>query len=94
LRQLRNKLIFGDNPSGEIFYVDADHLPQGGQDSIRRILFDDQGTRKTLLQLIQEKNKLQGKTPARRADMRMNLGPHGEVFVMNKADGTIRLMVP
>lgn len=94
VRQLRNKLIFGDNPSGEIFYVDADHLPQGGQDSIRRILFDDQGTRKTLLQLIQEKNKLQGKTPARRADMRMNLGPHGEVFVMNKADGTIRMLVP
>jgi hypothetical protein len=31
IRQLTNKLIFGDNPSGELFYVDADNLPKGGQ---------------------------------------------------------------
>jgi hypothetical protein len=44
--------------------VDADNLPKGGQDAIRRILFDDHGTTKTLLQLIQEKNKSEGKRPA------------------------------
>jgi glucose/arabinose dehydrogenase len=49
IKQLTNKLIFGDNPSGELFYVDADDLPKGGQDSIRRILFNDKGTTKTLL---------------------------------------------
>ena len=38
IRQLANLLIFGDNPSGEIFYVNADKLPNGGQDAIRRIL--------------------------------------------------------
>ena len=92
--QLTNKLIFGDNPSGELFYVDADTLPKGGQDSIRRILFNENGKTKTLLELIQEKNASQGKTPARRADMRMNLGPRGEIFVLNKADGTIRLLAP
>ena len=90
--QLRNKLLFGDNPSGEIFYVDADHLPHGGQDAIRRVLFDDHGTTKTLLQLIQEKNRAQGRTPARRADMRFNVGPRGRIFVMNKMDGVIREM--
>jgi hypothetical protein len=94
IKQLTNKLIFGDNPSGELFYVDADHLPKGGQDSIRRILFDDNGTTKTLLQLIQEKNLSQGRPPAKRADMRVNLGPQGKIFVLNKADGTIRLIVP
>lgn len=94
VKQLTNKLIFGDNPSGEIFYVDADHLPKGGQDAIRRVLFDDGGTTKTLLQLIQEKNKSQGRRPAKRADMRMNLGPDGKIFVMNKMDGTIRLLLP
>jgi hypothetical protein len=92
--QLTNKLIFGDNPSGEIFYVDADHLPQGGQDAIRRILFDDKGTTKTLLQLIQEKMAAQGKTPAKRVDMRINLGQAGKIFVMNKFDGVIRVMAP
>ena len=94
IKQLTNKLIFGDNPSGEIFYVDADNLPKGGQDSIRRILFNDNGTAKTLLQLIQERNRSQGKTPARRTDMRFNLGPQGKIFVLNKADGAIRVLVP
>ena len=94
LKQLRNKLLFGDNPSGEIFYVDADHLPEGGQDAIRRVLFDEHGTAKTLLQLIQEKNKLQSRIPATRTDMRFNLGQPGKLYVMNKADGVIRLMAP
>ena len=44
--QLSNLLIFGDNPSGEIFYVSADKLPNGGQDAIRRILFNDKGKRR------------------------------------------------
>jgi hypothetical protein len=94
IKQLTNKLIFGDNPSGEIFYVDADNLPKGGQDAIRRILFDDKGTTKTLLQLIQDKNKSQGKTPATRADLRLGIGPQGRIFVLNKMDGVIRLIVP
>jgi Glucose / Sorbosone dehydrogenase len=92
--QLANKLLFGDNPSGEIFYVNADELPKGGQDAIRRVLFNDKGVSKTLLQLIQEKNAAQGKTPATRADMRFGEGPNGQIFILNKRDGTIRLLVP
>jgi glucose/sorbosone dehydrogenase len=92
--QLTGMLLFGDNPSGEIFYVNADKLPQGGQDSIRRILFNDKGVAKPLLQLIKEKNAVQGKTPATRADLRFGPGPNGQIFVLNKRDGTIRLMVP
>lgn len=92
--QLTNKLLFGDNPSGEIFYVDADNLPTGGQDAIRRVLLVEKGTPKTLLQIIQEKNVSQGRTPAKRTDMRMNLGPDGKIFILNKMDGTIRLLVP
>jgi glucose/sorbosone dehydrogenase len=94
IKQLTNKLIFGDNPSGEIFSVDADNLPKGGQDSIRRVLFNDNGASKTLLQLIQDKNKAQGKSPATRADLRLGVGPQGQLFVLNKRDGTIRLLVP
>ena len=87
-------MIFGDNPSGEIFYVDADNLPNGGQSAIRRILFNDKGTRKTLLQLIAEKNAQQKKEPAARADLRFGDGPQGQIFVLNKRDGVIRLLVP
>lgn len=94
VKALTNKLIFGDNPSGEIFYVDADDLPKGGQDPIRRILFNDKGAKKTLLELIKEKNTAQGKTPAVRADLRFGMGPQGQIFVLNKRDGIIRLIVP
>ena len=92
--QLTNLLLFGDIPSGEIFYVNADKLPNGGQDAIRRILFNDNSVSKTLLQLIKEKNAQQGKPAATRADMRFGLGPDGQIFVLNKGDGIIRLLVP
>jgi hypothetical protein len=94
VKALQNLIIFGDNPSGEIFYVSADKPPAGGQGQIRRILFDDKGTNKTLLQLIREKNAAQGKPPAARADVRLGRGPNNQIFVLNKRDGVIRLLVP
>lgn len=94
IKQLQNLLLFGDNPSGEIFYVNADKLPDGGQDQIRRIMFDDHGTNKTLLQLIREKNAAQGQKPAPRADLRFGRGAGNRIFVMNKRDGIIRAFVP
>ncbi len=92
--QLENLVLFGDGPSGEVFYVDADELPEGGQDSIRRVLFEHEGEIRTFLQLIQEKNIAQGRTPARRADLRFGTGPGGQVFLLNKHDGAIRRLVP
>jgi hypothetical protein len=94
IKQLSNLLLFGDNPSGEIFYVSADNLPKGGQSAMRRVLFNDKGTNKTLLQLIKEKNAAQGKPPATRADLRFGEGNNGQVYILNKRDGTIRLLVP
>jgi hypothetical protein len=87
--QLTNLLIFGDNPSGEIFYVNADNLPKGGQDPIRRILLNDAGTPKTFLQVIKEKNPA-----ATRADLRFAEGPDGQIYLLNKRDGIIRVLVP
>jgi hypothetical protein len=94
IKQLANLVIFTDMPSGEILYVNADQLPAGGQDSIRRILLNSNGTAKTMLQLIQEKNASQGKKPATRSDLRINLGPDNQVFLLNKGDGTIRVLTP
>ena len=90
--QLANLLIFGDNPSGEIFYVSADKLPSGGQDAIRRILLTRNGMSKTLLEFIQDKNAAQGRKPATRADLRFGIGPDNQVFLLNKGDGVIRLL--
>lgn len=93
IRQLTGKLLFADFPSGEIFWVSADELPDGGQDAIRRVLLLDGGRQKTFLQLIQDKNAAQGKEPATRADLRFGTGPNGQVFLLDKQDGTIRRLV-
>jgi glucose/sorbosone dehydrogenase len=92
--QLANLVLFGDFPSGEIFYIPADQLPSGGQEAIRRVLLSDGGEPKTLLQIIREKNIQQGKTPTTRADLRFGAGPDNQVVLLNKHDGTIRLLVP
>ena len=92
--QLANLVIFTDMPSGEIFYVNADKLPAGGQDAMRRILLNSNGAARTMLEVVQDKNRAQGKTPATRADLRINFGPDNQVFLLNKGDGTIRVLIP
>jgi hypothetical protein len=90
--QLANLLIFADMPSGELFYVKADNLPSGGQDAIRRILLNEGGPAKTFLEVIKAKNMAQGKMPVTRADLRINMGPDNQIFLLNKGDGTIRVL--
>ena len=92
--QLTGRLLFGDMPSGELFHVSADDLPKGGQDAIRRVLFvTTKGEApRTILQIIQEKNRAQGKPVADRADMRFDANAAGQIFVLNKADGTLRVI--
>jgi glucose/arabinose dehydrogenase len=92
--QLRGRILFGDMPSGEVFHVSADDTSATGQDHIRRVLFNDSGQAKTYLQLIREKNAQQGKQPAARADLRFGTGPDDQVFLLNKADGVIRVIIP
>jgi hypothetical protein len=91
---LRNKVLWGDSPSGEIFHFDADNPPGGGSGPIRRLLLNDGGTAKTFLRVIQEKNTQQGRTPATRTDMRLNHGPNNRIFLTNKSDGVIRELIP
>jgi hypothetical protein len=91
--QLANLVLFGDNPSGEVFYINADQLPAGGQDAIRRVLFTFNGATKTLLQLINDRNAARGRGPVPRADLRFGTGPDNQMFLLNKRDGTVRLLV-
>jgi glucose/arabinose dehydrogenase len=92
--QLNGRLLFGDMPSGELFHVSADNMPKGGQDPIRRVLFVSAAgaAPRTFLQIIQEKNAAQGKPPANRADLRFDATAEGRIFMLNKADGTLRVI--
>ena len=86
--QLANMVLWGDNPSGEVFAIPADDLAEGGQAPIRRVLLDDGGTPRALLELVRQK------VEAGRADLRFGSGPEGEVFLLNKRDGIVRKLVP
>ena len=92
--QLKDVILFGDLPSGEILWVPADDLPNGGQSAIRRVLLNQGGQARTLLEVIKAKNTAQGRAPATRADLRLHPGPEGRVFLLNKADGVIRVLAP
>jgi glucose/arabinose dehydrogenase len=94
--QLAGRLLFGDMPSGELFHVSADALPKGGQDAIRRVLFRTApaAAPRTFLAIIQEKNRAQGKAAAARADLRFDADSAGRIFLLNKADGVVRVIEP
>jgi hypothetical protein len=94
IKSLRNTIVFGDNPSGEIFVVDADKTTEGGSSAIRRVLLKDGDTNKPLMQVIKDKAASQKRPEVRKADMRFGFGPKDQIFVMNKRDGVIRLLVP
>jgi hypothetical protein len=90
---LRNKVLFGDNPSGELLYFDADKPPAGGSAGMHRVLLRVAGgAPTTLMALIREQNAKQGKAPASRADMRFGWAADGGAFLLNKADGSIRVL--
>ena len=94
IKQLANLVLFGDNPSGEIFYFSADKVPTGGQDPIRRVMLIDKGTAKNLLTLIRDRANADGRRSPARADLRFGTGPDNQVFLLNKQDGIVRLLIP
>jgi len=94
IKQLANLVLFGDNPSGEIFYFNADKPPSGGQDPIRRVMLMDKGTAKNLLTVIRDRANANGARQPPRADLRFGTGPDNQVFLLNKQDGVVRLLTP
>lgn len=93
--QLQGQVLVGDFPSGEIFAFSADDPPQGGNQGFRRVLLRPAGGEPTtLLELIRARNAAQGREAAIRTDLRFGTAAGGRVFVLNKHDGTIRMLVP
>lgn len=91
---LANRIIFGDNPGGELLHVPADDRTTRGPAQIRRLLLDDNGRPSTLLSVIGRRNMERGATRPERVDLRFGTGPGDEVFLLNKADGVIRQLTP
>lgn len=95
IEPLRDRVLFGDFPSGEIFAFDADDPPAGGNQGFRRVLLRTGDAEPVnLLSLIRATNETQGRTPADRTDLRFAEASGGRVFILNKHDGMIREIVP
>ena len=88
--ELKDKLLFGDIVSGEVFFVDLTEEHDGGQDRIRRVVFSEQGEVKPLLEMISKYREELGLDWKIRTDLRFGSGPDGQVFILNKRDGVIR----
>lgn len=90
---LNGRILFGDLPRGEIFHFSADDLPEGGQDSLRRVLLDAGDGAERLLDIVRDKREQQGRDSADRVDLRI-AEADGEIYLLNKYDGVLRRLVP
>ena len=86
-------VLFGELVSGEVFSFNADDLPEGGQEAVRRVLFRHDGEVKSFLRMVGEKVAAQGRKLKGRTDLRFGTGPDGQLFLLNKHDNTIRRLV-
>jgi hypothetical protein len=93
--QLDGMLMAGDNPKG-VFYildVDSDPLDGGGEGWSELIATEESsGQQKRLITMINEERALLGLPEANRADLRFSVNTPGEVFILNKQDGVLRML--
>jgi hypothetical protein len=97
LPSLDGMLIAGDNPQGTIFIldVDSDPLNGGGEGWTELIAVEESsGVDKRLISIINEERASLGLSNATRADLRLSVNTPGEIFVLNKQDGVLRMLVP
>ena len=80
---LKGKFIFGDIPSGRLFYIDLADIKQGNQSTIKEINITVNGIPTTL-------TKLCGND---RADLHFGRDAKGEVYILTKTDGKVYKIV-
>ena len=93
---LEGQLVISDFPTGIIFILDVDNDPlDGGQDGLRVLqLIDEKLNPTTFVQLINKARALRGLPPVDRTDLRFGSNTPGEVYILNKHDGTVRRLAP
>jgi hypothetical protein len=85
LPQLQGRFVFGDLVNGRIFSIDLDDLAQGSQAPIDELTLLYQGQERTLLQILGNDF---------RADLRFGMDADGELYLLTKRDGWVRMLVP
>jgi hypothetical protein len=77
--KLRGKYIFGDIVHGRLFYVESGDLKQGVQAPIKEFDMEFNGV----------SSKLTAVTENVKADLRLGIGAHNELYIFTKTDGKI-----
>jgi hypothetical protein len=81
---LQGHYLFGDVVNGRIFHVPVEDLLAGGQAEMAELGLLRAGVPTTLLALLGEL----------RADLRFGIDEAGEIYVLTKRDGMVRMLVP
>lgn len=76
---LQGKYLFGDIPTGKLFYVEIADLMQGKMATIKEWKITYNGTAKTLKELCGND----------RVDLHFGKDAHGEMYILTKSDGKI-----
>jgi len=77
--QLKGKYLFGDIPSGRLFYINLADIRQGKQAPIKEWKATINGKTKTLKELC----------GADRVDLHFGADARGELYILTKADGKV-----
>ncbi len=81
--QLTGKFLFGDIPTGRLFYVDMADVEQGKQASIKEWKISMNGSSRTLMELC----------GGERVDLHFGRDSRGELYILTKADGKVYELV-
>jgi len=81
--QLKGKLLFGDIPTGRLFYVDMATIKQGKQALVKEWKISVNGAQRTLKELC----------GTDRVDLHFGRDARGEIYLLTKADGRMYKIV-
>jgi glucose/arabinose dehydrogenase/mono/diheme cytochrome c family protein len=81
--QLKGKYLFGDIPSGRLFYIEVADIKQGKQATIQEWKILIAGTPRTLRDVC----------GSDRVDMHLGRDSRGELYILTKADGRVYKLV-
>jgi glucose/arabinose dehydrogenase len=80
---LNGKFIFGDIPTGKLFYIEMADIKQGNLAQIKELKISTNGATKALSELCGNS----------RVDLRFGRDAKGEIYILTKADGKVYKIV-
>ncbi len=83
VRQLKGKFLFGDIPTGRLFYIDIKDIHQGSEATIKE----------WQISINDSIKKLSALCGSGRVDLRFGKDAQGELYILTKADGKIYKIV-